>query len=166
MSVTPLIDPVMTVEGHNYSYVFNFEKVMRVMGILSSVWLSMNVPFQDFEHSIVRVWMEDNWRPVCAWASGIYMLLIFGGQTYMASRSACMQYLKTSDVTTNSFQASIWPERSLDSLEYVLSNIQYNGGGQDHAGVYSHFVHSGVLSLTMHSKVGKYRFYHSLCIPR
>ena len=30
--------------------------------------------------------MEENWRSVCAWASGIYMLLIFGGQTYMAHR--------------------------------------------------------------------------------
>ena len=30
--------------------------------------------------------MEENWRSVCAWASGIYMLLIFGGQTYMANR--------------------------------------------------------------------------------
>jgi len=59
---------MMSVQGHNYSYVFNFE--------------------QDFEHSIVRVWMEDNWRSVCAWASGIYMLLIFGGQSYMANRPA------------------------------------------------------------------------------
>jgi hypothetical protein len=66
---TPLHKPMMSVEGgHNYSYVFNFE--------------------QDFEHSIVRVWMEENWRPVCAWASGIYMLLIFGGQSYMANRPA------------------------------------------------------------------------------
>lgn len=32
--------------------------------------------------------MEENWRPVCAWASGIYMLLIFGGQSYMANRPA------------------------------------------------------------------------------
>lgn len=32
--------------------------------------------------------MEENWRSVCAWASGIYMLLIFGGQTYMAHRPA------------------------------------------------------------------------------
>lgn len=68
VSATPLHDPIMTVQGHNYSYVFNFE--------------------QDFEHSIVRVWMEENWRPVCAWASGIYMLLIFGGQSYMANRPA------------------------------------------------------------------------------
>ena len=56
----------MEMKGHNYSYVFNFE--------------------QDFEHSVVRIWMEENWRSVCAWASGIYMLLIFGGQTYMANR--------------------------------------------------------------------------------
>lgn len=55
-------------KGHNYSYVFNFE--------------------QDFAPELVRIWMEENWRPVCAWASGIYMLLIFGGQTYMANRPA------------------------------------------------------------------------------
>jgi len=59
-------DPAMS--GHNYSYVFNFE--------------------QDFEHSIVRVWMEENWRSVCAWASGLYMILIFGGQNYMSNRPA------------------------------------------------------------------------------
>ena len=58
----------MEMKGHNYSYVFNFE--------------------QDFEHSVVRIWMEENWRSVCAWASGIYMLLIFGGQTCMANRPA------------------------------------------------------------------------------
>ena len=48
--------------------------------------LDLTSVFQDFEHSVVRVWMEENWRSVCAWASGIYMLLIFGGQTYMANR--------------------------------------------------------------------------------
>ena len=47
---------------------------------------------QDFEHSVVRLWMEENWRSVCAWASGIYMLLIFGGQTYMAHRWATDTY--------------------------------------------------------------------------
>lgn len=41
---------------------------------------------QDFAPELVRIWMEENWRSVCAWASGIYMLLIFGGQTYMANR--------------------------------------------------------------------------------
>jgi len=53
-------------QGRNYSYMFNFE--------------------QEFEHSVVRVWMEENWRPVCAWASGIYLLLIFGGQLIMTNR--------------------------------------------------------------------------------
>merc|ERR1740131_922874 len=52
--------------GHNYSYVFNFE--------------------QDFEHSLIRSWMEQNWRAVCGWASGIYMLLIVGGQAWMSNR--------------------------------------------------------------------------------
>ncbi|XP_023334075.1 elongation of very long chain fatty acids protein 6 [Eurytemora carolleeae] len=30
--------------------------------------------------------MQENWRAVCAYASSIYMLLIFGGQAYMANR--------------------------------------------------------------------------------
>lgn len=51
---------------HNYSYMFNFE--------------------QDFEHLAVRGWMEQNWRPVCCWASGGYMLLVVGGQAWMADR--------------------------------------------------------------------------------
>ena len=54
--------------------------------------------FQDFEHSVVRVWMEENWRSVCAWASGIYMLLIFGGQTYMANRSERIQKNKKKSI--------------------------------------------------------------------
>ena len=41
--------------------------------------------------------MEENWRSVCAWASGIYMLLIFGGQTYMANRSEASPHLVRSD---------------------------------------------------------------------
>ena len=69
--------------GHNYSYVFNFEQVR-----LSYNFMEILKPLmQDFEHSIVRVWMEENWRSVCAWASGLYMLLIFGGQNYMSNRS-------------------------------------------------------------------------------
>eukprot|EP00092_Neocalanus_flemingeri_P003708 GFUD01003984.1.p1 GENE.GFUD01003984.1~~GFUD01003984.1.p1 ORF type:complete len:405 (-),score=105.45 GFUD01003984.1:141-1355(-) len=60
------LDTFKAGQGRNYSYMFNFE--------------------QEFEHSVVRIWMEDNWRPFCAWASGIYLLLIFGGQSVMASR--------------------------------------------------------------------------------
>jgi len=59
---------MVSVQGHNYSYIFNFE--------------------QDFEHTRVKTWMESNWRAVCAYASGLYMLLIFGGQHYMAKRPA------------------------------------------------------------------------------
>merc|ERR1719357_1722206 len=53
-------------QGRNYSYMFNFE--------------------QEFEHSVVRLWMEDNWQGVCTWASIVYLLLIFGGQSLMANR--------------------------------------------------------------------------------
>merc|ERR1711971_1495459 len=56
----------MAGQGRNYSYMFNFE--------------------QEFEHSEVRVWMEDNWQLVCRWASGVYLLMIFGGQYLMAKR--------------------------------------------------------------------------------
>ena len=83
MSNNKLLDPVMSVQGHNYSYVFNFEQVHILAFVIYGHYLCY---FQDFEPSLVRVWMEDNWRTVCAWASGIYMLLIFGGQTYMANR--------------------------------------------------------------------------------
>ena len=61
-----------------------------ILSIISFVIISL-FP-QDFEHSIVRVWMEENWRSVCAWASGIYMLLIFGGQSYMANRCTSRLY--------------------------------------------------------------------------
>jgi len=50
----------------NYSYIFNFE--------------------QDFEHTEVKTWMEEYWRAVCMYASGLYMLVIFGGQAYMQNR--------------------------------------------------------------------------------
>jgi len=60
-------NPTVSVQDHNYTYMFNFE--------------------QDFEHLAVRGWMEDHWRPVCCWASGIYMLMVVGGQAYMAGRS-------------------------------------------------------------------------------
>merc|ERR1711971_1269447 len=53
-------NPTISVQDHNYTYMFNFE--------------------QDFEHLAVRGWMEDHWRPVCCWASGIYMLMVVGGQ--------------------------------------------------------------------------------------
>jgi len=61
------MDTLKATQGRDYSYMFNFE--------------------QEFEHSVVRIWMEDNWVGVCTWASGIYLLLIFGGQSVMATRS-------------------------------------------------------------------------------
>jgi len=59
---------MVSVQGHNYSYIFHFE--------------------QDFEHTEVKTWMEEHWRQVCGIASGIYVLLIFGGQAYMSNRPA------------------------------------------------------------------------------
>lgn len=72
-SVLPQAEKLVGVGGsfhhhhtRNYSYVFNFE--------------------QDFEHSVIRSWMEQHWMAVCGWASGIYLLLIFGGQSWMSNR--------------------------------------------------------------------------------
>ena len=47
---------------------------------------SISLLVQEFEHSEVRIWMEDNWQVVCRWASGVYLLMIFGGQYLMAKR--------------------------------------------------------------------------------
>jgi hypothetical protein len=49
----------------NYSYIFNFE--------------------QDFIHQNTRSWMVKNWTWVF-YLSGVYMLVIFGGQHYMQNR--------------------------------------------------------------------------------
>jgi len=92
------LDTVMSVQdqGHNYSYVFNFE--------------------QDFEHSVVRVWMEENWRSVCAWASGIYMLLIFGGQSYMVNRFFYNAYFTKSETKIRS-QKQVENDKILDNMK-------------------------------------------------
>lgn len=55
----------MEVTQPNYSYIFNFE--------------------EKFIHQDSRVWMIKNWMS-CFYYCGIYMILIFGGQHYMASR--------------------------------------------------------------------------------
>lgn len=55
----------MEVTLPNYSYVFNFE--------------------EKFIHQDTRVWMTKYWTNGFYYC-GIYMILIFGGQHYMASR--------------------------------------------------------------------------------
>jgi len=52
--------------GPNYSYVFDFEK--------------------EFEHQETKAWFLENWQTIIAYAAGLYMLLIFGGQQYMSTR--------------------------------------------------------------------------------
>lgn len=49
----------------NYSYMFDFEA--------------------HFTHQKTRIWMQENWTYVF-WYSGVYMLVIFGGQQFMANR--------------------------------------------------------------------------------
>lgn len=55
----------MEVNLANYSYIFNFEET-----------------FSPYE---TKVWMVNNWTN-CFYYCGLYMILIFGGQHYMASR--------------------------------------------------------------------------------
>ncbi len=52
--------------GPNYSYVFDFER--------------------DFEHTEAKAWMVANWRTVCFYAAGLYLVVVFAGQQIMASR--------------------------------------------------------------------------------
>merc|ERR1712012_401966 len=106
------VNPGISVQEHNYTYMFNFE--------------------QDFEHLAVRGWMEEHWRPVCCWASGVYMLLVVGGQAYMAERSP--------------FQL-----RGLLTAWNIFLAVFFNHGRrQDPARIYLHNLDSGILSLFMH----------------
>ena len=86
LSAVPVQDNILEMEmagqGRNYSYMFNFEQVWSYIQYSVSIKLLV----QEFEHSEVRVWMEDNWQLVCRWASGVYLLMIFGGQYLMAKR--------------------------------------------------------------------------------
>jgi len=56
------------IENRSYTYVMPFE--------------------EEFDASAVQAWTVENWRSVVAWCSGAYMLLVFGGQHYMADRPA------------------------------------------------------------------------------
>jgi len=42
---------------------------------------------EEFEARPARFWMEKNWVGVCSWASAIYLLFIFGTQSYMKKRN-------------------------------------------------------------------------------
>lgn len=44
------------------------------------------ISVKGFEPASHRVWMEENWRLVCCLASSGYLLIIFGGQNFMAQR--------------------------------------------------------------------------------
>jgi len=47
------------------------------------------MPFeQEFSADAAQTWTESNWRAVVSLCSGAYMLLVFGGQAYMADRPA------------------------------------------------------------------------------
>jgi hypothetical protein len=50
----------LSVVGPNYSYIFDFER--------------------DFEHTEAKAWMVANWRTVCFYSGGLYLLLVFAGQ--------------------------------------------------------------------------------------
>ena len=64
LSAVPVQDNILEMEmagqGRNYSYMFNFEQVKS-----RRYHRFIKVVCQEFEHSEVRVWMEDNWQLVC-----------------------------------------------------------------------------------------------------
>jgi len=51
-----------------YSHVFGFE--------------------EEFQPRGAQTWVQDNWVPVVAWSGAIYVILVFSGQAFMASRPA------------------------------------------------------------------------------
>ena len=74
---------------HLSTLIYIFVSILLSIYYLSIYYLSiflLSICHEDFEHTRVKTWMESNWRAVCAYASGLYMLLIFGGQHYMAKR--------------------------------------------------------------------------------
>jgi len=51
-----------------YSHVFDFE--------------------QRFDERKAQGWVQENWVPMTAWAGSVYLILVFSGQAWMASRPA------------------------------------------------------------------------------
>ena len=51
-----------------YSHVFDFE--------------------QRFDERRAQGWVQENWVPMTAWAGSVYIILVFSGQAWMASRPA------------------------------------------------------------------------------
>ena len=51
-----------------YSHVFDFE--------------------QRFDERKAQGWVQENWVPMTAWAGSVYVILVFSGQAWMASRPA------------------------------------------------------------------------------
>lgn len=113
---------VAVVLGRNYSYVFEFE--------------------QDFNSKEVQGWVLENWRPVCVWASFIYMLLVFGGQAFMSTRPPFQ--LRGLLTTWNIFLAGFsvfGAARTLPEFIHTLST-----GGLYHSICSSNFVASDRVS--------------------
>jgi hypothetical protein len=65
---------------------------------------------------LFRPWMVENWRAVCAWAAAFYMLLVFGGQAYMASRPKFV--LRPYLTAWNIFLASECPSKAKINIHY------------------------------------------------
>jgi len=60
---------------------------MEVLGQLENRTYSYVLPFEEeFDASAAKNWTEVNWRAIVAWCSGAYMLMVFGGQAFMANR--------------------------------------------------------------------------------
>ena len=75
----------LDMEHRTYSYMFNFEQVIE-NGDFLSIKLTFYSLIQEFEHSEVRRWMEENWVDVCRVSSCLYLIMIFGGQYLMENR--------------------------------------------------------------------------------
>ena len=63
-----------------YSHVFDFE--------------------QRFDERKAQGWVQENWVPMTAWAGSVYVILVFSGQAWMASRLVhnCTIFLCSLDV--------------------------------------------------------------------
>merc|ERR1712112_75215 len=46
-------------------------------------------PFEDrFDQRVAQGWVQEHWVPMTAWAGSVYIILVFSGQAWMASRPA------------------------------------------------------------------------------
>ena len=146
LEAVPVPDMIIEDQGRNYSYMFNFEQVyFHFLRLIKKSILKI----QEFEHSVVRLWMEDNWQGVCTWASIVYLLLIFGGQSLMANRSVHLQLILFHELL---FREPFQLRGPLTVWNMLLAVFSIMGAAR----TLPEFIHT-------FSTQG---FHHSLCVPR